>query len=156
MHYYAAFQVVLILWLIHVQTRPYPTPERSTASPLSRSIVPRTLPTSTSNNQLSTPSRPSQQLSAPGSAHGASPLSSSTAKMLNLPRSSTSSSNGLFYDPNGNNSPSKAAGVTREQDQQQSSASGPGGDFVMVDREEREWVDNAWMGVRGRGGQLGM
>ena len=37
-----------------------------------------------------------------------------------------------------------------------SAGTGPGGDFVMVEREEKEWVDNVWKGVRGKGGRKGL
>lgn len=31
-----------------------------------------------------------------------------------------------------------------------------GGDFVLVDRDEKEWVDNVWKGVRGKAGRVGL
>lgn len=31
-----------------------------------------------------------------------------------------------------------------------------GGDFVLVDRDEKEWVDNVWKGVKGKGGRVGL
>lgn len=34
--------------------------------------------------------------------------------------------------------------------------SGIQGDLVFVEGEEREWVDNAWKGVRGKGGRVGL
>lgn len=35
-------------------------------------------------------------------------------------------------------------------------AANMGGDFVLVDRDEKEWVDNVWKGVRGKAGRVGL
>jgi hypothetical protein len=32
---------------------------------------------------------------------------------------------------------------------------GSADEFIMVEREEKEWVDNVWKGVRGKGGKIG-
>ncbi|KAK4685373.1 hypothetical protein P7C73_g4780, partial [Tremellales sp. Uapishka_1] len=104
-------------------TRAYPTPDRPS----------RPAPTS---NALTTPTA-KQQFSTPSSAHRNSPLSSSTSSLFNLPTGSPSSSTGLFFD-----SPSKPPPQQMTQ-----------GSFVMIDREDREWSENVWKGVRGKGGR---
>lgn len=30
------------------------------------------------------------------------------------------------------------------------------GEFVLIEGAEREWVDNVWKGVRGKGGRVGI
>lgn len=74
------------------------------------------------------------------------PLSSSTAKILNLPPTESPSS-GLFYERSQERSQSTAGA---------NGAANMGGDFVLVDRDEKEWVDNVWKGVRGKAGRVGL
>ncbi|EJT47748.1 hypothetical protein A1Q1_03323 [Trichosporon asahii var. asahii CBS 2479] len=70
---------------------------------------------------------------------------------------------GLFYDPDSTASPAKVAlslsqrgqsTPTQKPAQPQPTEKKDG--FVLVDREEREWVDNVWKGVRGKAGRLGL
>lgn len=76
---------------------------------------------------------------------------------------SGSPSAGLFYDPDSTASPAKVAlslsqrgqsTPTQKPAQPQPTEKKDG--FVLVDREEREWVDNVWKGVRGKAGRLGL
>ncbi|WWD22083.1 hypothetical protein CI109_106572 [Kwoniella shandongensis] len=109
----------------------------STSSPLARSIY-RPSPSSSSLQQ-----QPQQQPTTP-SRHplANSTTSPSTAKILNLPIGSSSpSKTGLFFD--------QQQGETTTS----GSRTGTDGDFVLVDREEKEYVDNLWKGVRGKGGR---
>ncbi|KAK8846771.1 hypothetical protein IAR55_005859 [Kwoniella newhampshirensis] len=118
----------------------------STSSPLSRTIY-RSSPSSSSLNQ-SQPQTQTQTQTPTRHPLANSTTSPSTAKILNLSISSSSpSKTGLFFD-DGNSS-------NNSQGQTQGSAGGPGGDFVLVDREEKEWIDNVWKGVRGKGGRVG-
>lgn len=85
-------------------------------------------------------------------------LSQSLGASLSGSRGSPSA--GLFYDPNSTASPSKVAlsQSQRGTPVQQRPAPQPQekNDFVLVDREEREWVDNIWKGVRGKAGRVGL
>ncbi|RSH90266.1 hypothetical protein EHS25_001600 [Saitozyma podzolica] len=105
------------------------------------------------------------------------PLSASTAKILNLP-SRAPESTGLFFDPNASASPSKLAqsqmqqsqpqlqnqnGITQRRNEVAVTGTGTGrtvqtgtGEFVLIEGAEREWVDNVWKGVRGKGGRVGI
>lgn len=127
------------------QTRSY-SPRPSTPS----QAIPRQLyrPSPSSLNQVQqTPSAPSQAVARTALSNSTStPLSSSTAKILNLPPTE-SPSNGLFYER------------SQERSQGTAGTSGTasmGGDFVLVDRDEKEWVDNVWKGVRGKAGRVGL
>ncbi|KAL0255523.1 hypothetical protein I308_100327 [Cryptococcus tetragattii IND107] len=126
-------------------TRSY-SPRPSTPS----QAIPRQLyrPSPSSLNQVQqTPSAPSQAVARTALSNSTStPLSSSTAKILNLPPTE-SPSNGLFYER------------SQERSQGTAGTSGTasmGGDFVLVDRDEKEWVDNVWKGVRGKAGRVGL
>lgn len=75
-----------------------------------------------------------------------------------------SPSSGLFYDPNSAASPSKVA-LSQSQSRGTPVAAVRTApppqpekrrDFVLVDREEREWVDNVWKGVRGKASHFGL
>ncbi|WVQ76794.1 hypothetical protein IAR50_006468 [Cryptococcus sp. DSM 104548] len=138
-------------------TRPY-SPQKASVPTQQGPASYRTLPSSAFQPSPCTPIRqapvpgPSQvhQISQstshphPLSASTSSNLSSSTAKILNLP-TPESPSNGLFYD---RRSPEKAGAGQ--------AVGGVGGEFVLVDRDEKEWVDNVWKGVRGKGGKLAL
>lgn len=74
-----------------------------------------------------------------------------------------SPSSGLFYDPDSAASPAKVAlslsqrgkqTPTQQPAQPQKQEKKDG--FVLVDREEKEWVDNVWKGVRGKAGRMGL
>ncbi|KAI9635458.1 uncharacterized protein MKK02DRAFT_44148 [Dioszegia hungarica] len=156
------------------------TPSR-VSSPLTRAY-PLTATKGPSTPSVSTPTRPSsssQSQNYPSSALArtssnnnntpgrASPLSQSTAKALNLPfrpREST----GLFFPEEAGASPSKVGrgsqGAASSSGGNSGGAASGGGvgrtgstdEFVMVEREEKEWVDNVWKGVRGKGGRVGL
>ncbi|ORX34391.1 hypothetical protein BD324DRAFT_653168 [Kockovaella imperatae] len=107
------------------------------------------------------PSTPSHQLTTTPSRLNSTPSQPSPLSLpFGTPRTGTPSRTGLFYETDARASPSKIAqsgSADRAQDQpSQNVVSVPsstgGGDFVMVEREEKEWVDNVWKGVRGKGG----
>ncbi|ODN96410.1 hypothetical protein L198_04124 [Cryptococcus wingfieldii CBS 7118] len=134
-------------------TRPY-SPQKSCTPTQQPQVSSRALPSSASfQTPSSTPLRQaptqahqlSQSTSHPLSSSTSSNLSSSTARILNLPVPE-SPSNGLFYE---RKSPVKAGAAA-------GAVGGVGGDFVLVDRDEKEWVDNVWKGVRGKGGKLAL
>lgn len=87
-------------------------------------------------------------------------LNQSLGQSLSGNRGSPSA--GLFYDPNSTASPSKVALSQSQRGNgtpvQKHPAPAPQekNDFVLVDREEREWIDNVWKGVRGKAGRLGL
>lgn len=134
-----------------LQTRSY-TPHPSTPpQPLSRQVY---RPSPSSLNQPAqtavqqTPSGPSHAAARTALSNSTSTsLSSSTAKILNLPPTESPSS-GLFYERGQGRSPQGTAGIN--------GATNMGGDFVLVDRDEKEWVDNVWKGVKGKGGRVGL
>lgn len=92
-----------------------------------------------------------------------SPLSASTSKIFKIP-SQAAESDGLFFDPDASASPSKvgagrAASQPRPQQQQQNNSSGTQASaraeadgFVLVEKEEKEFIENIWTGVRARAG----
>ena len=136
------------------KTRAYPTPDRpgsslaqsaSLSTPKSPTAYtqphsqPQPQPQSQSQLQRMTSPTPSHLVASP---HRHSPLSASTTKIFNLPAPAAPSSTGLFHESNSTDSPSKSGP--------------PGGEFVLVDREEREWVDNVWKGVRGKSGRVSL
>lgn len=92
----------------------------------------------------------------PRTPERSSPLSSSTARVLNLQEQGTPSQTGLFYDDNSTASPSKAAlgASAQHTSSPQKSTRAPAA--PGLDREEREWVDNVWKGVRGKGRKVGL
>lgn len=110
----------------------------------------------------STPTRPSQLSTVTPERGAASPghssLSSSTARVLNLAQPGTPSSTGLFYDDTSSASPSKVArGAAGAAGTASPAPTTTRSDFVVVDREEQEWMDNVWMGVRGKSeGKIGL
>ncbi|WVW78730.1 hypothetical protein I302_100690 [Kwoniella bestiolae CBS 10118] len=143
-------------------TRSY-SPSTSTSSPASSS-TPSTQPSLQRSLYPSTPNRntPTTQLTSstssnlnqsqlkphPLSNSTSSPISKTTAQIFNLPYDNSSpSKSGLFFEK-------------KDQPQQQQSSSqgggGVGGDFVLVDRGEKEWVDNVLKGVRGKGGKVSL
>lgn len=145
----------------HMKTRAYPTPDRI-SSPLTQSS---SLSLTQSTALSLTPSKPSHQRTNSNASASRLNTPTSTSKMFNLPGpKSTNSNTGLFYDPNDSNSPSKVGrppGQEQQQDQGNTGAStgsgpGVGGEFVLVDREEKEWVDNVWKGVLGKSGRVGI
>ncbi|OCF39950.1 hypothetical protein I317_06262 [Kwoniella heveanensis CBS 569] len=115
-------------------------PQTPTRNPSTPGPSNKLLTSTNSNSNLS----PSKQTQRPVNA---SPLSSSTAKILNLSTSESPSKNssGLFFD--------HSQGQGQGQQGQNGQSVG-GDDFVLVDREEKEWVDNVWKGVRGKGGKV--
>ncbi|WRT65019.1 uncharacterized protein IL334_001960 [Kwoniella shivajii] len=128
------------------------SPSHNPSSPsqsLQRSIY---RPSSSSNNNAimnnvgpQTPNR-NQQTPHPlsNSTANSSPISLTTAKILNLP-------------PPTNHSPNKGLFFEKKDSQSQSQPSNSvGGDFVLIDREEKDWVDNVWKGVRGKSGKIGL
>ncbi|WVQ97840.1 hypothetical protein IAU59_004955 [Kwoniella sp. CBS 9459] len=108
----------------------------------------------TTSNTPGAPQTPTRNPSTPGPNNSnndskllsstSSNLSPSTAKILNLSTSESpsKSTSGLFFD--------------HSQGQSQQQGGGGGDDFVLVDREEKEWVDNVWKGVRGKGGKVAL
>lgn len=107
---------------------------------------------SNSGNQLQTPTRaPRSPHAGSGAPPKPSPLSASTAQLLNLPHDTTPSKSGFYY---------KQVKKENGEEEIQLATSVPGGsaggDFVVVNLEEREWVDNAWKGVCGKGGRAGL
>lgn len=84
-----------------------------------------------------------------------SPLSSSTARVLNLQQQGTPSQTGLFYDESGSASPSKAALGASAQHTSSPLKTTRAPTAPSLDREEREWVDNVWKGVRGKVRKVG-
>lgn len=137
----------------YAQTRSYPepaaTPVRSSAaqSPLAQSIY------------RASPNRPGAVGSpAVGSPERQSPLSSSTARILNLAQPAPSAT-GLFYDDTSSASPSKVArgglGASTSSITAAPTTTSRS-DFVVVERDEKEWVDNVWKGVRGKGRHIGL
>jgi hypothetical protein len=88
---------------------------------------------------------------------GSPALSASTARALNLSQNGLASSTGLFYDDTTSSSPSKVArGRGGAAGSSPPKAATSRSDFVVVDREQREWVDNVWKGVRGKGRKVGL
>ena len=87
-------------------------------------------------NRFSTPTKPNQNTAQSPNPRN-SPLSASTASILNLPRETTTPTRkGLFHE---------------------ATAGGQGtGQYVVVNKDDQEWVDNVWKGVRGKGGRLGL
>ncbi|GFZ49157.1 hypothetical protein JCM24511_06907 [Saitozyma sp. JCM 24511] len=158
-------------------TRAYITPDRFSTPSKSTPLPPSSL------QRFSTPPNPGPYASTPSRSpnppHRSSPLSASTAKILNLP-SRAPESTGLFFDPNASASPSKLAQSQMQQSQPQlqnqssstqsrnevavtGTGTGTGrtvqtgtGEFVLIEGAEREWVDNVWKGVRGKGGRVGI
>ncbi|OXH33576.1 hypothetical protein J008_02997 [Cryptococcus neoformans] len=131
-------------------TRSY-SPHPSTPSQsLSRQVYrpsPSSLNQSAQMAVQQTPSAPPQAAARTALSNSTStPLSSSTAKILNLPPTESPSS-GLFYERSQERSQSTAG---------TNGAANMGGDFVLVDRDEKEWVDNVWKGVRGKAGRVGL
>ncbi|RXK42256.1 hypothetical protein M231_00615 [Tremella mesenterica] len=133
-------------------TRPSSSPSSSPFNkeiPLRNSLI--NLPQSTSRQSLSTPTQTRQGR--------ASPLSSSTAKALNLTPEAPSST-GLFFDDDNSASPAKLNGTPVSQAGLASQTQGGlstgkiGGEFVMVDREDKDWVENVRRGLRGKGVRL--
>lgn len=76
------------------------------------------------------------------------PLASSTRS------NSTPSQTGLFYDDSSAASPLKAALGAGAPASPQKSTRAPAA--PSLDREEREWVDNVWKGVIGKGRKVGL
>ncbi|WVQ84023.1 hypothetical protein IAT38_006168 [Cryptococcus sp. DSM 104549] len=115
-----------------------------TPTPLSRSLYrPGAAPAGPSTPSRA-PAGPANALTSSTSqphplSNSTSSLSSSTAKILNIQGGSPVKGNGLFYEP-------RVAG----------GGGVGGGGFVPVDRDEREWTDNVWKGVRGKGGKVGV
>ena len=72
-----------------------------------------------------------------------------------IPPLTPPSSTGLYFDPSSPASPARI-GQPPQQIQAQEGSNAPGGDFVLIDREEKEWVENVWRGVRGKAGRLGL
>ncbi|WOO79449.1 uncharacterized protein LOC62_02G002970 [Vanrija pseudolonga] len=137
-------------------TRSYPepaaTPVRSSAaqSPLAQSIY------------RASPNRPGAVGSpAVGTPERQSPLSSSTARILNLAQPAPSAT-GLFYDDTSSASPSKVArgglgaSTSSVTAAPATTSTTSRSDFVVVERDEKEWVDNVWKGVRGKGRHIGL
>ncbi|KAL1409764.1 hypothetical protein Q8F55_003761 [Vanrija albida] len=134
-------------------TRSYP-PEPAASTPVRSSAAQSQLAQSI---YRASPNRPG----ATTTPERQSPLSSSTARILNLAQPAPSST-GLFYDDSGSASPSKVArgGLGAST----SSVAAPAAattttrrsDFVVVERDEKEWVDNVWKGVRGKGRSIGL
>lgn len=151
------------------QTRSYPaTPDLGT-NPLTASTSAPSGSTSTplrGNQQSplaqslyrSTPTRPIVAATrTPERPTGSPALSASTARALNLSQNGLSSSTGLFYDDTTSSSPSKVArGAAGTAGASPPKAAASRSDFVVVDREQREWVDNVWKGVRGKGRKVGL
>jgi hypothetical protein len=156
--------------LLISQTRAYITPDRFSTPSKSTPLPPSSL------QRFSTPPNPGPYTSTPSRSpnpnppHRSSPPSASTAKILNLP-SRAPESTGLFFDPNASASPSKLAQSQMHQAQpnpqsrNEVAVTGPGtgrtvqtgtGEFVLIEGAEREWVDNVWKGVRGKGGRVGI
>jgi hypothetical protein len=79
-------------------------------------------------------------------------LSSSTARVLNLHQPGTPSATGLFFDDNTPASPSKVARPNQDTPTKPRERA----NYTVVDREEREWVDNVWKGVKGKSHRLGL
>ncbi|BEJ13326.1 hypothetical protein CspHIS471_0305000 [Cutaneotrichosporon sp. HIS471] len=121
------------------------------SSPLTRSYEPVFTPTRTATQS---PLAQSLYKSTPGrhSPTRSSPLSSSTARVLNIHQPDTPSSTGLFFDNNTPASPSKVARLEVETPTKPRQRA----NYTVVDREEREWVDNVWKGVKGKSQRLGL
>ncbi|CAK9783428.1 hypothetical protein CC85DRAFT_325279 [Cutaneotrichosporon oleaginosum] len=123
------------------------------SSPLTRSYEPAATYTPT-RTATQSPLAQSLYKSTPGrhSPTRSSPLSSSTARVLNLQQSGTATSTGLFYDDNTPASPSKVARPNQETPTKPRERA----TYTVVDREEREWVENVWKGVKGKSHRLGL
>ncbi|GMK56440.1 hypothetical protein CspeluHIS016_0302800 [Cutaneotrichosporon spelunceum] len=121
------------------------------SSPLTRSYEPAFTPTRTATQS---PLAQSLYKSTPGrnSPTRSSPLSSSTARVLNIHQTDTPSSTGLFFDSSTPASPSKVAGRAVETPTKPRQRA----NYTVMDREEREWVDNVWKGVKGKSHRLGL
>ncbi|WVO16246.1 hypothetical protein L204_103918 [Cryptococcus depauperatus] len=96
--------------------------------------------------QSQTPNLGTKPLDASTSSQPSSSISPSTARLLNLPLP-VSPSNGFFYEQNYDtpiktNVPGNAGRADNE--------------FVLVDRNEKEWADNVWKGVIGKGGRVAL
>lgn len=170
-------------WLQHPQPAVPPTPRGLKlvpvleSSPLTRSYSPA--PDLGTNPLSGTPATPlrtqalthslyrstgtplrsgSGAVATPERPTGSPSLSASTARALNLNQSGAASSTGLFYDDASASSPSKVArGTARAAGASPPRPATSRSDFVAVDREQREWVDNVWKGVRAKsGGKLGL
>ena len=92
-------------------------------------------------------------------------------KTLNLTPEAPSST-GLFYSADDRASPVKLAQGQRQSEQPAQASAGyggqsgasastaasgkVGGDFVLVEREDKEWIDNVRRGVRARGRASGL
>ncbi|KAL7424608.1 hypothetical protein Q5752_000292 [Cryptotrichosporon argae] len=140
-----------------------PTPM---SSPLTRGYLTSSSATpsssaSSASRALSTPSKPggSTGKRALGKDYRSSPLavSTSTARAFNLASHTPPSATGLFYDDSARASPSKVGRqvATAESNaapapQPSPASSAAGGEFVVIGREEKEWAENVWKGVRGR------
>ncbi|WWC59182.1 uncharacterized protein I303_101731 [Kwoniella dejecticola CBS 10117] len=98
---------------------------------------------SQSQNQVTNTSN--LNISQSGSPHS---TSKTTARLFNLPpnENASPSKTGLFFE--------KKQETPQSQSQSQQGQPGVGGDFVLVDREEKLWVDNVLKGVRGKGGKV--
>lgn len=93
-----------------------------------------------------------------------SPLSASTSKIFKIPNQAAES-DGLFFDPEASASPSKV-GAARTSDRAQANQPRPqqsnsgtqataraeADGFVLVEKEEKEFIENIWTGVRARAG----
>ncbi|WWD00309.1 hypothetical protein V866_007220 [Kwoniella sp. B9012] len=132
------------------------------SSPLTRSYSPAS---------SSTPSSSQSQSQSQRSLYPSTPtrnqLTSSTSSNLNqsqskphpLSNSTSKTTAQIFNLPYDNSSPSKSGLFFEKKDSPpniNAQGGGVGGDFVLVDREEKDWVDNVLKGVRGKGGKVGL
>ncbi|WVQ68987.1 uncharacterized protein L199_007198 [Kwoniella botswanensis] len=135
------------------------------SSPLTRSYSPASSSTPSSSSQSQSQS---QRLLYP-STPTRNQLISSTSSNLNqsqtqskphpLSNSTSKTTAQIFNLPYDNSSPSKSGLFFEKKDSPpdtNTQGGGVGGDFVLVDREEKDWVDNVLKGVRGKGGKVGL
>ncbi|WWC67688.1 uncharacterized protein I206_101600 [Kwoniella pini CBS 10737] len=124
------------------------------SSPLTRSYSPSKIPTTSSqtlqrsiykSSPISTPIKSSSNQNQNLNISQSSPNSKSptTVKLFKLSSSSSSSIK--------NQSPSKSGLFFEEKDKNQQNDN-----FILIDREEKLWVDNVLKGVRGKSGKIGL
>ncbi|KAK6904000.1 hypothetical protein L486_03576 [Kwoniella mangroviensis CBS 10435] len=135
------------------------------SSPLTRSYSPASSSTPSSSSQSQSQSQRSLYPSTPTrnqlTSSTSSNLNQSQSKPHPLSNSTSKTTAQIFNLPYDNSSPSKSGLFFEKKDsppntKTQGAGGGVGGDFVLVDREEKDWVDNVLKGVRGKGGKVGL